>query len=185
MIEKHWATPIYSHQYTDDDDWNHKLDILLKAKMTDMKSEGHTNIADVNVSFKPFPDIMDRFKTAFDELCDVYEHPKNYNITDLNIINPMNFGDYKSVHSHDKIDAFGIFYVDVGAETSGGHLKLYDPRWQNQKSFVGSKPYMEIVPKKGLLIAAPHYVWHEVTPYVGDLTRLSLVCNMQFNEIVE
>ena len=148
MIEQNWATPIYSHQYIDDDNWNHKLDILLKAKMSDMKAEGHEEIADVNVSFNPFPDIMSRFKTAFDELCDVYGHPKNYNITDLNIINPMKFGDYKSIHSHDKIDAFGIFYVDVGAEASGGHLKLYDPRWQNQKAFVNKKPYIDRKAKK-------------------------------------
>ena len=50
-----------------------KLDILLKAQMTDM-NEGHTNIADVKL-VKPFP-ISDRSQTAFDELCDVYEQSK-------------------------------------------------------------------------------------------------------------
>mgnify|MGYP000155932797 CR=1 FL=1 len=182
-VNTYWETPIYSRQYEDDEEYHNQLTTLVNAKITDMKASGITHIADENVNFSAFPKIMDRFKLAFDTLCELYDHPINYNIKDLNIINPMNFGEFKSVHSHDVIDAFAVFYVDVG-NSEGGKLRIYDPRWQNKKAFVPKKPYIEIQPTNGLLIAAPHYVWHEVTPYLGSEQRISLVCNMTFNEII-
>jgi len=184
-IDTYWETPIYSRQYDDDEEWQQHLTTLINAKMADMKASGVTNIADENVNFSAFPDIEERFKLAFDTLCESAGHPCNYTMTELNIINPMKFGDFKSVHSHDVIDAFAIFYVDTGNSVDSGKLRLYDPRWQSKKAFAPGKPYKEIKPETGLLVAAPYYVWHEVTPYLGSETRLSLVCNMTFNEIVE
>lgn len=184
-VETYWETPIYSHQYDDTEEWQKHLRTLITAKMIDMKASGITNIADENVNFLAFPDIHNRFKLAFDTLCEQVGQPKNYSMTELNIINPMKFGDFKSVHSHDVIDAFAIFYVDTGNSIDSGALRLYDPRWQSKKAFAPGKPYIEIKPQDGLLVAAPHYIWHEVTPYLGSETRISLVCNMTFNEIVE
>jgi len=184
MINEYWSTPIYSCQYNDDEDWKKQVETLAIAKITDMKASGIVNIADENVNFNAFPDIRSRFKIAFDTLCEHAGHNTNYNMDDLNIINPMKFGDFKSVHSHDVIDAFAVFYINAG-NSEGGKIRLYDPRWQSKKSFAPGKPYIEIEPTDGLLIAAPYYVWHEVTPYLGSEQRISLVCNMTFNEIVE
>jgi len=181
-IKTLWETPIYSHQYEDTEEYISKLTALVNVKIADMRCAGIDNIADENVSFSAFPEIEERFKLAFDTLCEYSEHKPNYNMSDLNIINPMKFGDYKSTHSHDSIDAFAVFYHNVG-NSEGGRIRLYDPRWQNRKSFIPKKPYIEIKPGNGLLIAAPHYVWHEVTPYLGSEIRISLVSNMTFNEI--
>ena len=183
-VQSYWETPIYTCQYEDSEEDQKHIRTLIEAKMADMKASGVTNIADQNVNFNGLPKIEERFRLAFDSLCEAYDHPKNYNMQDLNIINPMNFGEFKSVHSHDVIDAFAVFYVNVGNSESG-KLRLYDPRWQSKKAFAPGKPYMEIQPTNGLVIAAPYYVWLEVTPYLGSETRISLVCNMTFNEIVE
>lgn len=182
-VKSYWETPIYTRQYEDSEEDQKHLQTLVEAKMADMKASGVENIADENVNISAFPTMLDRFKLAFDALCELYDHPKNYNMNDLNIINPMKFGEFKSVHSHDIIDAFAVFYISVG-DSEGGKIRLYDPRWQNKKAFVSKKPYIEIQPTNGLLIAAPYYVWHEVTPYLGSETRISLVCNMTFNEII-
>jgi hypothetical protein len=68
------------------------------------------------------------------------------------------------------------FILTLEKKIQGGDLVLHDPRFHNQISFTGSKTQV-ITPTRGTLIAAPTYVWHEVSRYLGESTRLAVVCN--------
>ena len=67
-------------------------------------------------------------------------------------------------------------YVRKLKKNSGGDLVLHDPRFHNQISFTGPKTKV-IIPTRGTLVAAPTYIWHEVSRYLGESTRLAVVCN--------
>ena len=121
-------------------------------------------------------DLKEVFQDAFREVRDAYGQSLNFSVDSLSRITPMKKYDYKPAHSHSDIDAFGIFYIDVGEKDTGGDLVLHDPRFHNQISFTGSKTQV-ITPTRGTLITAPTYVWHEVSRYLGDSTRLAVVCN--------
>jgi len=177
MIE--FESFIYTKQYDDSDEFNKDILNTSKAIIATLP----TKPADYNVDLwvsDNMRTIRERFKSAFDALCFHYDHPPDYDMDSFNIINPMDRGDFKSCHTHDQIDAFAVYYSNESEE--GGKLRLYDPRFTNRKSFC-REPYVEIEPKTGLLIAAPYYIWHEVTPYLGEDTRISLVCNMVFKNV--
>lgn len=97
-------------------------------------------------------------------------------------INLMKTNDRKGNHSHYGDDAFACFYFNDGDVKQGGQLALYDPRWQRNYWFGGSK-LEAITPKRGMLVIAPGFMWHEVTQYTGMNDRLALVINAQvFNK---
>jgi len=174
MILDPWPSFIWYHQYDNTEEFNKDIIDTCKALIAFTPEP----VADHNVDLwcnDNMKIIRGYFEEGFNELCNNYNQVPDYDIDSLNIINPMKYGDFKSCHTHDHIDAFGVYYINESEE--GGNLRLYDPRFLNKKTFCNS-PYIEIKPKTGLCIVAPYYVWHEVTPYLGEETRISLVCNM-------
>jgi len=93
-------------------------------------------------------------------------------------INLMKNGYRLGAHTHYSDDAFACIYFNDVTEEEGGELVLYDPRWQRNYMFGGSK-LEKIKSKRGKMIIAPQYVWHEVTHYHGKDERLTLVVNAQ------
>ena len=120
--------------------------------------------------------LKEVFENAFDELSEEYGQLLSFSVDSLSRITPMEKYDYKPAHSHSDIDAFGIFYIDAGQKHVGGDLVLHDPRFHNQISFTGPKTKV-IIPTRGTLVAAPTYIWHEVSRYLGESTRLAVICN--------
>lgn len=101
-------------------------------------------------------------------------------------INLMKQGYRLGVHTHYSDDAYACFYFNDVKENEGGELVLYDPRWQRNYWFGGSK-LETIRPKRGMLVIAPSFLWHEVSLYTGQEERLTLVVNAQVvneNDIV-
>tara|TARA_R110002020_G_scaffold29767_17_gene94086 strand:+ start:5525 stop:6121 length:597 start_codon:yes stop_codon:yes gene_type:complete len=173
------------HQIHDfNEEWYNNLSSQLMAKFESIKAEFGIDYIDAgdeeaNIFEEKTPeqlDLKEVFQDAFRELSDAYGQSLNFSVDSLSRITPMKKYDYKPAHSHSDIDAFGIFYIDVGEKDTGGDLVLHDPRFHNQISFTGSKIQV-ITPTRGTLIAAPTYVWHEVSRYLGDSTRLAVVCN--------
>lgn len=180
MIQNYYESSLWIKQFEDSDEFNKDILNTTKAIAASIPDP----VADHNVDLWVSDNmkiIRDRFKDGFDSLCSYYDETADYDIDSMNIINPMVYGDFKSCHTHDVIDAFGIYYVNESNE--GGKLRLYDPRFLNKKSF-SKETYIEIKPKTGLMVVAPYYIWHEVTPYLGNETRYSLVCNMVFKDVV-
>jgi hypothetical protein len=179
MIQHCYESSIWIKQFENSNEFNQ--DVLNTTKA--ISAITPKPVADYNVDLWVTDNmkvIQSRFKDGFQELCDYYGEKSDFDIDSLNIINPMNYGDFKSTHTHDVIDAFGVYYLNESNE--GGKLRLYDPRFLNKKSF-SKQTYIEIKPKTGLMVVAPYYIWHEVTPYLGEETRYSLVCNMVFNNV--
>jgi len=89
--------------------------------------------------------------------------------------------DYKSVHDHVGASAFAIFYLsDVDNDKHGGQLVLRDPSFNSNQHFSPTRNY-KIETKKNRLVVAPAYVWHEVTPYLGEEDRITIVINLDFS----
>ncbi len=91
-------------------------------------------------------------------------------------INILEQGRQMELHTHFSDDAFACFYFQDIEEEFGGTLKLHDPRWQRSYWFGGSKVF-EFQPKRGTVIIAPNFIWHEVTTYTGKDPRLTYVLN--------
>ena len=182
MILHPWDSEVYVEVHKDSEEFHTDLLATSKAIIASTPKP----VADHNVDLwvgDSMLKVREYFKTAFDLLIKGYDEKPDYDIDSLNIINPMEYGDFKSCHTHDMIDAFAIYYVNEPKDSEGGKLRLYDPRFLGRKAFAGkTSPYLEIKPRKGMVVAAPYYVWHEVTPYLGSDTRISLVCNMVFKD---
>lgn len=181
MIQSCYESSIWVKQFDNDDQFNQDVLNTVKA----IEATAIKPVADHNVDLwvtDNMRKIRSFFLEGFNKLCAEYNETSTFDIDSLNILNPMNYGDFKSCHSHDVIDAFGIYYCNESEH--GGKLRLYDPRFLSKKSFNVRKNYIEIEPKTGLVVIAPYYFWHEVTPYLGEETRYSLVCNMVFDNVV-
>ena len=180
MIQNCYESSIWIKQFVNSDNFNQDVLNTTKAIAATVPEP----VADHNVDLWQTDNMLtirSFFMEGFKELCKAYDETSSFDINSMNMINPMKFGDFKSCHTHDVIDAFGVYYLNDSEE--GGKLRLYDPRFLNKKSFI-KEAYIEIEPKTGLMIVAPYYIWHEVTPYLGKETRYSLVCNMVFDDVV-
>ena len=187
MINKSFSTfetHIIWKEHELSDTWYDNLSSQLMAKFESIKAELGLDYIDAgdeeaNIFSEKTPEqlaLKELFQNAFEELSEAYGQSLSFSLESLSRITPMKKYDYKPAHSHSDIDAFGIFYIDVGEKNSGGDLVLHDPRFHNQISFTGSKTKI-ITPTRGTLIAAPTYIWHEVSRYLGENTRLAVVCN--------
>ena len=96
-------------------------------------------------------------------------------------------------HSHPGCFWSGVYYVDdggIGADTSlGGELEFMDPRapgvamYAPQLAFnvpgglsVGANEV--VVPKAGRMVLFPAWILHQVRPYKGNATRISVAFNL-------
>jgi hypothetical protein len=64
----------------------------------------------------------------------------------------------------------------------GGKLILKDPSFHSNYSFHPPEDY-GIETRKNRLIVAPAYVWHEVSPYIGDEDRITVVVNLHLDNL--
>ena len=95
----------------------------------------------------------------------------------------MKKGEYKRLHTHTNSIAFAIFYLtDVDNKRHGGKLILKDPSFHSNYSFHPPEDY-GIETRKNRLIVAPAYVWHEVSPYIGDEDRITVVVNLHLDNL--
>ena len=91
-------------------------------------------------------------------------------------INYVKTGQNRENHTHYSDDAFACIYFRDVQEDEGGEIILHDPRWQRSFWFGGSKQ-VRIKPKRGMIVAAPNFVWHEVATYTGQDPRMVFVLN--------
>ena len=54
---------------------------------------------------------------------------------------------------------------------------LHDPRFNANLAAVQVSDYVKVFPRPGLLLVFPGYLWHSVTPHLGDFHRLAISGN--------
>jgi hypothetical protein len=102
-------------------------------------------------------------------------------------------GEFTLVHNHNA-DLVGIYYARTAAndrppvqrpddaddyfDPGDGVLVLHDPRFNANLTAVGHHNYIKIVPRPGLMLIFPGYLWHSVTPHRGESHRLSFAMNI-------
>lgn len=101
-------------------------------------------------------------------------------------------GELTLAHNH-SADVVGIYYARTAAhdrpavhipddatdyfDAGDGVLVLHDPRFNANLSAVGVRDHVKIYPRPGLMLIFPGYLWHSVTPHLGEFRRLSLSMN--------
>jgi hypothetical protein len=105
-------------------------------------------------------------------------------------------GDFTLIHNHNA-EVVGIYYVQTGdhdrpplslPEPDGeydyfaaedGVLVLHDPRFNANLAALRSNDYVKVFPRPGLMLIFPGYLWHSVTPHLGDRRRLAISANFR------
>ncbi len=105
--------------------------------------------------------------------------------------NRMVQGESTMVHNH-PADLIGIYYACTAAsarqpihpadgedyfDAGDGVLLLHDPRFNANLTSVCHRDHVKVVPRPGLMLIFPAYVWHSVTPHRGDFCRLAFSMN--------
>jgi hypothetical protein len=103
-------------------------------------------------------------------------------------------GEFTMVHNH-SADLVAVYYVRTAPSdrpivelpnpegeynyfaAEDGALILHDPRFNANLAAVQVGDYVKVFPRPGLLVVFPGYVWHSVTPHLGDYRRLALSAN--------
>jgi len=205
-IKPIYATNILVAQLDIEDDKLTTIEQYLKAQhasfMADINNDheeyrdGNENIifnATIEGECPEMADLVKQIKQSYVNLA--YSNLEQYEetnedslILDARIdsckINLMQPGYRLGCHTHYADDAFACFYFNDVQLHEGGELVLYDPRWQRNYWFAGSK-LEKIRPKRGMLVIAPAFIWHEVTQYNGTDDRLTLVVNAQVYNAAE
>lgn len=103
-------------------------------------------------------------------------------------------GEFTLAHNHNA-DVVGVYYVQTAQSSrpvvavpepdgeydyfaaEDGALILHDPRFNANLAAVRARDYVKVFPRPGTLVVFPGYVWHSVTPHLGDFHRLALSAN--------
>ena len=100
-------------------------------------------------------------------------------------------GESTIVHNHNT-DLIGIYYARTADsdrppihpadgedyfEAGDGVLVLHDPRFNANLTTVCPRDHIKVIPRPGLMLIFPAYVWHSVTPHRGEFHRLSFAMN--------
>lgn len=121
----------------------------------------------------------DRYDSVYGEKLLTYDDIKTMAQKDLGRLPFMKKGDTKFIHNHTRCEAFGIFYLsDVDNDKDGGQLILHDPSFHHLIDFYDSHT-ARIETKKNRLVIVPAHVWHQVSQYIGDKERMTIVMNLE------
>lgn len=91
---------------------------------------------------------------------------------------------YNKIHNHPGYHWSGVYYVEMGDEddevSDSGKIEFQDPRGFASMVPMPGKPFgqtMSLKPKAGSLLIFPSFLFHAVTPYIGDGERISIAFN--------
>jgi hypothetical protein len=105
-------------------------------------------------------------------------------------------GEFTLVHNHNA-EVVGIYYVKSADHhepavvvpgpdadydyfaADDGVLVLHDPRFNANLGALRGNDYAKVFPRPGLMLIFPGYLWHSVTPHLGDYRRLALSANFR------
>jgi hypothetical protein len=103
-------------------------------------------------------------------------------------------GEFTLVHNHNadlvavyyvrtaRTDRPAVFLPDPDGDSDyfaaeDGALVLHDPRFNANLAAVQVSDYAKVFPRPGLMVVFPGYLWHSVTPHLGEEHRLAISGN--------
>lgn len=125
-------------------------------------------------------ELQSMFEDAAKEyICDHMDvRYKGRNVFMRAFANRYEKGQHICGHHHGAVHFVIIYYPQIGApgttNVSEGALMLHDPRGGIQQTTTAYGPRFEIMPKEGMLLVLPGYLYHEVGPYFGTPARISI-----------
>jgi len=106
-------------------------------------------------------------------------------------------GEYTVIHNHNA-DIVGIYYArttgydhpviefpsanDDYFDPGDGVLVLHDPRFNANLAAAGDDDHVRVFPRSGLMLLFPGYLWHSVSPHLGNFHRLSFSMNITLRQ---
>lgn len=197
MIHQLFPVNILIKDYDFGDDWNKEMDSIVHAAFTEHMASNELSYIKTGdnelplfteENLKIFP-ILNNLRQLFvDGFYELAQSFSNNEITKEYVEQQvhrntgrlpfMKTGDFKHIHNHLKASAFAVFYLTgVDNDKDGGQLILRDPAFHSNFGFHSPTEY-RVETKRNRLIVVPSYVWHEVTPYLGNETRTTVVMNL-------
>ena len=144
------------------------IDLLPEDRVLELVTKfAQSGAKDWELLETPFNDILNSISKAYNgsyEICDGWIR-NGYNSFDIHCDN----------HYGNQLVCVVQLY---GEENCGGDLVLYDPSWRNPQFVsdgVNKNTNDYVVPFKiGQVITFPSDVWHKVTEYKGNSSRITL-----------
>lgn len=85
-------------------------------------------------------------------------------------------GGFHINHIHPRGELSAVLYVDIAEDFDGGELQFGVSRANPHE-----KPRMSVKPELGLLVMFPCWLWHGVSPYTGDVPRVTIAFDKHAN----
>ncbi len=106
-------------------------------------------------------------------------------------INVSRRGDFNRPHVHPSTSLAAVYYVDPGdlseeERKRSGVLEFLDPRNRPQMFETRGAPSPDsfaLVPRASELVVFPAFLYHYVTPYLGERPRVSIAVNATVLEV--
>lgn len=105
-------------------------------------------------------------------------------VTDLSWANVYRRGDYAMAHSHERVIASIVYFVDLGDESPhdalSGRFAFVDPRLKHCAKEQSPRVIAPLLPKlvAGDMLIFPSSLVHSVNPYAGKRPRITLAWNI-------
>jgi hypothetical protein len=197
MIQNLFTVNAFIKDYDKSEAWSQELTLAAQAIFQNHLAQGdktYETLGDDEIAFftqeniNQFPilkELQELFVDGFYELAQSYDNNQltRDEVASMVANNSgklpfMKKNQYKRVHNHVGACAFGIFYLsDVDNEREGGELILKDPAFHSNYQFHTATEF-PVATKKNRLVVVPGYIWHEVSPYLGNEERLAVVINL-------
>lgn len=187
-----FTTPIVYVKGSHTEDLNSKLTALIHQKMasdpgvkksntgwhsqTDLTNWNHPAIG------KMFDLIEPILRTMSGGISGKVPWPGKISFSAWANVNQRN--QYNKMHNHPGFHWSGVYYVNMGGEeddvSESGKIEFQDPRSSASMIPMPGTPFgqtMSLKPKAGSLLIFPSFLYHAVTPYMGDGERISIAFN--------
>lgn len=207
QVENHFITPIVVANFSAMEPLNQQLSQLFlsyenKPEQYKNKNKFNTNIGKLFDS--PF-NLFDSNEPAIKQIKKIFEDSlrgwiQQSSGMDINKVMAMTLenhswfhvtreGGQKTLHNHPNASWSMVYYVDGGdedLENRSGVIQFYDPRgsagmYQDPANMHLKREYnfngVGYLPKAGMLLIFPSYLYHEVLPYRGKRPRINIAAN--------
>lgn len=196
-IEMIYPTPVVLHRWPDSGELNRALtEIVLAAERDSPASTGRSNVGGwhsdpgfVRREDPPIRDLAQRIQSLVREATGAMMAPGKHRFSLEGWANVLRRGQYNSVHVHPNSTWSGVYYVTgnpppepgQGVAEFSGKIEFLDPRPAASATYAVENIMQRrsmLNPDAGTMLLFPSWLQHQVHPYFGPGTRISIAFNV-------